>query len=134
ETYGAGIINAIDTDDDGNIWVAGNASYAVPIVLKIGSNGKAIWEGMYEEGRLGSAHSISVKNAESALVFTAAGYFLIDEEGKMLRKVSTLFFGCNKAFISEDGDVVMAGFSDESINGHEEFTFLKMVESGFPSP
>jgi len=134
ETYGAGIINAIDTDDDGNIWVAGNASYAVPIVLKIGSNGKAIWEGMYEEGRLGSAHSISVKNAESALVFTAAGYFLIDQEGKMLRKESTPNFGFNKAFISKDGDLVMAGFSDESINGDEKFTFLKMDEAGFPSP
>ncbi len=134
ETYGAGIINAVDTDDPGNIWVAGNASYAVPIVLKIGSNGKAIWEGMYEEGRMGSAHSIVVKDVESAMVFTAAGYILIDKDGKLLRKENTPDFGFNKAFISKDGDLIMAGFCDESISGYEKFTFLKMEETGFPSP
>lgn len=134
ETYGAGILNAIDVDASGNIWVAGNASYAAPIVLKVGSNGKAIWEGTYDENGLGSAHSIEVMNDGAAQIFTSGGFFEVDEEGKMQLVQTTPHFGFNKALVAPNGDLVMAGFSDKSINGYEKFTFMRMDESGFPSP
>lgn len=133
ETYGPGMINAIDVDEDGNIWVAGNASYAVPVVIKISSEGKAIWEGMYEEDRLGSAHSISA-GKEKTVVFTAAGYFTVNSDGEQTHRETTANFGFNKGFVASDGDLVMAGFSDQSVAGKEKFTILKMDKAGFPSP
>lgn len=134
ETYGAGILNAIDVDDAGNIWVAGNASYAAPVVLKIGADGKAIWEGTYDESGLGSAHSIVVEESGSAQVFTTGGFFEINTDGELQFKQTTPHYGFNKALVAPNGDLVMAGFSDESINGYEKFTFMRMGENGFPSP
>jgi len=134
QTYGAGIINAIDTDAAGNIWVAGNASYSVPIVLKIDGSGKAIWEGVYEDAGLGSAHSIAVKDAENAIVFTAGGFMLLNGEGKMSEKQVTPHFGFNKAILTGNGQMVMAGFSNDTMSDTEKFTFMKLGETGFPSP
>jgi hypothetical protein len=134
QTYGAGIINAIDTDAEGNIWVAGNASYSVPIVLKIDSDGNAIWEGVYEDVGLGSAHSIAVKDAENAVVFTAGGFMLLNGEGKMSEKQITSHYGFNKAVLTGSGQMVMAGFSNDQMSDTEKFTFMKLGETGFPSP
>jgi len=134
ETYGAGIINAIDTDAEGNIWVAGNASYAAPVVLKINPDGKAIWEGVYDEDQLGSAHSITVDDEKGAVVFTSGGFFKIGTDGELSEKQTTPHYGFNGGFANPDGSMILAGFSDESINGYEKFTFMKIGEGGFPAP
>lgn len=134
ESYGPGIINAIETDNEGNIWVAGSASFAAPVVLKIAADGQAIWEGIYDRDQLGNAHSISLKNNGGATVFTAGGYFEIDAKGELQDHQTTTNFGFNKGFVNEKGEMVMAGFSDESIAGYEKFAFLKMGKDGFPLP
>lgn len=134
ESYGPGIINAIDTDSEGNIWVVGSASFAVPVVLKASPEGKAIWEGVYDKGQLGNAHSIALKSNGGALVFTAGGYFEVNANGDLQDHQTTTNFGFNKALVNEKGELVMAGFSDESIAGYEKFAFLKMGKDGFPLP
>lgn len=134
ESYGPGIINAIDTDSEGNIWLAGSASFAAPVVLKVSPEGKAVWEGVYDKDQLGNAHSISAKSDGGALVFTAGGYFEINAKGDMKDHQTTTNFGFNKGFVNEKGEMVMAGFSDESIAGYEKFSFLKMGKDGFPLP
>lgn len=134
ESYGAGMINSIDVDKDGNILVAGNASYTVPIVLKIAPDGKAIWEGVYEDSGLGSAHTIVATSSDKTLVFSAGGYFEINSEGRLKNKEVTQNYAFNKAIVTGNGEMILAGFSSENISGKEKFAFMKVGKSGFPSP
>lgn len=134
QTYGAGMINAIDTDSEGNIWVSGSASYSAPIVLKIDYTGNAIWEGVYEEKGMGIAHSIVVKSPNEALVFTSGGYFSLNSKGELQEKQTTPNYGFNDALITGNGEMVLAGFSNESITNTEKFAFMKIGPVGFPSP
>lgn len=134
ETYGPGVISSITSDEAGNIWVAGNAQHAVPLVLKINTEGKAVWEGVYDEQGLGGAHSISVDEHGSATVMTTGGFFRTDNDGAITEQQTTPHFGFNKGLVMPDGKLVLAGFCDASINGYEKFTFMKMDASGFPAP
>lgn len=134
QTYGTGMINAIDTDSDGNIWVSGSAGYGAPIVLKIDYTGKAIWEGVYEEKGIGISHSIAVKSPSEAVVFTSGGFFTLNAKGELQEKQTTPNYGFNKAIITGNDEMVLAGFSNESLTNTEKFTFMKIGPAGFPSP
>lgn len=133
QTYGPGMINAIDTDLDGNIWVAGNAEFAVPVVIKIAADGKAIWEGVYEEEHLGSAHSIAVKNNDEAMVFTSGGYFALNGDGKLSHHQTTMDFAFNDGALTGNGEIILAGFSTENIGHEEKFAFMKIGSGAFPT-
>jgi outer membrane protein assembly factor BamB len=134
KTYGAGKINDITTDAEGNIYAAGNANFPVPTIIKISPNGEEIWDGTFDEPNIGSAHSVEVDSNGNVLVFTSGGYMKLDTEGKLLNQQASENFGFNKGILATDGQLAMAGFSSENPTQLEKFTMLKMPEAGFPSP
>jgi len=134
KTFGPGKINDITSDAAGNIYTVGNANFPVPVVTKINASGDLIWDETFDDQNIGSAHSVALNKNGEVLVFTSGGYLKVDTEGKLVSQQASENFGFNKAILSADGSLVMAGFCSENPTTLEKFTVLKMPEAGFPSP